>query len=515
MPEHAQTAIPTALPALPAFPLQGSQAKNQLSIVRDALPSHPFSVIGPRGAVLGQQDGSYEVWLFPWKILNNMRIQADMENYAVPIDVNAQSSIITVRPEATTITFSHANFTIRETVVAPKQLPDGAGALVFYEIEAIRPMTLTFSFMPVMHTMWPAASDDRPSPEWVKTAGGSGFYILHLNLPDNAAALPMPTAEPGILEPYQERGADYPLQFVLHFDPKRDAHTYFPLLLTVGNTQQTATRDALAAQLSELDRSFASIYQNNRKYYADFSASHMNIDTPDEKLNKAFSWAEVSIDQLRVQTTPNHDEEALTAGFVGSGDTVRPGFGWFFGRDALWSLYAINSYGGFDTTKQEIEFLLQRQSPEGKIPHEWSQTANLVNWKALPYEYASAEATLLLPMAMNDYLRISGARAFIAANWDGLARAWNFESTHDTDGDGIYDNSQGTGWVESWIPKMPHQEIYLALLDEQASGAMARMSRRMQKPDVASEADGRAKRIASKIPQEYPQQKGMYAFSYN
>jgi hypothetical protein len=48
---------------------------------------------------------------------------------------------------------------------------------------------------------------------------------------------------------------------------------------------------------------------------------------------------------------------------------------------------------------------------------------------------------------------------------------------HDMDGDGIYDNSQGTGWVESWPSGMLHQEIYLALLDQQASGAVARLRR--------------------------------------
>jgi hypothetical protein len=55
----------------------------------------------------------------------------------------------------------------------------------------------------------------------------------------------------------------------------------------------------------------------------------------------------------------------------------------------------------------------------------------------------------------------------------------------------------------------------MALLDEQASGAMARTSQRLQKSDVASQADERMKSIAVKIPQEYTQQKGMYAFSYN
>lgn len=510
---HPQVTPLPAIPALPAFPI-GSH--DGLSITRDALPSHPFSVVGPRGAVLGRQDGSYEVWLFPWKVLSNMHIVAQMENYPVPIDVNAQASSITVRPEVTTITFSHANFTVREIILAPKQTPDGTGALVLYHIQAIRPMTLTFSFTPLMQRMWPALSVDRPSPEWVKTADGSGFYILHLNFPDHAAAIAMPTAESGILAPYQEGPSDYPLQFVLHFDPKRDAHTYFPLLLGVGDSATTATPSAFAAQLSVLDRDCASIYGGNQKYYDDFRSSHMSIHTPDEKLNEAFSWAEVSIDQLRVQTTPGHHEEALTAGFVESGYAARPGFGWFFGRDALWSLYAVNSYGDFETTRKEIEFLIRRQSPEGKIPHEWSQTADLVDWKILPYEYASADATALLPMAMNDYLRISGDTAFISSNWDALARSWHFESTHDTDGDGIYDNSQGSGWVESWIPKMPHQEIYLAALDEQASLAFANLARATGHFDLQKDAEGRAGHIRAQIEKEYYlPQSDFYAFSWN
>jgi len=42
---------------------------------------------------------------------------------------------------------------------------------------------------------------------------------------------------------------------------------------------------------------------------------------------------------------------------------------------------------------------------------------------------------------------------------------------------------------------------------------MARLSERMQKADVANQANERAKSIAAKIPQEYTQQKGMYAFN--
>jgi glycogen debranching enzyme len=493
----------------------GMAEPGQLSIRSDILVQKPFSVIGPRGALLGQQDGSFEAWIFPWKVLSHMRITAEMKDYAVPIDVNEQAATIEVQPGHTTITFSHANFTVREILFAPQHAPDGAGALVSFAIQAIRPMTLTFSFTPEMLRMWPALSDDRTSPEWVKQ-GQSGFYVLHLNFPDQAAALAMPTAQPGILPPYQERPKNYPLQFVIQFDPATDSDKLYPLLMTTAETAPTATTSALAAHLQALNRSFPDLYRDTQKHFADFSADHLSIDTPDQKLNQAFAWAEVAIDQLRVETTPSHAQTALVAGFFTSGDSARPGFGWYFGRDALWTLYAVNSYGDYQLTRDELNFLIQRQSPEGKIIHEWAQTADLVDWKSLPYAYASADANPLLLMATDDYLKVSGDQKFIQGNWEALDRAWKFECAHDSDGDGIYENTEGSGWVESWPPGMPHQEIYLAALDQQASTAMAGLARAAGHIDVAQQAQARAARIGAAIENEYLLPGGaFYAFSRN
>ena len=512
-PLFSQSAL-EPIPAVPAFPLQSSG--ESITIQSEAVPSKPFSVVGPLGAVLGQQDGSCELWLFPWKIFSDLHISARMDDYPVPIDVNPHAAWIEVRPDSTIITFSHANFTVREIILAPKTAAKNTGALILFQMEAVRPMTLTFSLTPDMQPMWPAPSDGPASPEWVPTGAQSGFYILHLNFPNHGAAIAMPTAEPGILEPYQELAASYPLQFVLRFDPARDAHMLFPLLVTLGDTKDATTKTAFAAQLMALDQATRSSYQDNQAYYQDLLRSSMSIDTPNRHLNEAFSWAIASIDQLRVDTAMGNGEGALTAGFVGSGNTARPGFGWFFGRDGLWTLYAVNSTGNFETARKEVEFLLHLQSPEGKIPHEWSQTAGLVDWKSLPYEYAAADSTALLPMAMNDYLRISGDKDFIAAHWDSLARAWKFECSHDEDGDGIYDNSVGTAWVESWAPSMPRQEIYLAVLDEQASMAFANLARATGHSDLATDAETRAARIGRQIEKEYYDKAAdFYAFSWN
>jgi len=511
---HAQSP-PQAIAPLPALDRFSFEDSVPLKIVRDAVPAKPFTVSGPRGAILGQQDGSFEAWIFPWKILSNLRIRAEMQDYPVPIDVNEQAAVIEVRPDHTTITFSHANFTVREIIFAPHHAPDGAGALAFFQVEAIRPLTLTFQFIPEMKRMWPALSDDRPSPEWVRTATG-GFYVLHLNFPDHAAAVAIPGAEPGILSPYQERPKVYPLQFVVRYDPAHDGNKVFPLLMTAADTLAGSNSSALAEKLSELSRSFRSIYEETGMYYRNYLSHRLIIETPDKEFDDAFAWAQVSIDQLKVESGPLPKETALVAGFYGSGDSARPGFGWFFGRDSLWTLYAVNSYGDFQTTRDQLEFLLRRQSPDGKIIHEWAQTADLVDWKSLPYAFASSDSTPLFLMAANDYVQISGDVAFLNQHWDSLEKAWNFERTHDSDGDGIYDNSEGSGWVESWFPKMPHQEIYLAALDQQASTAFAGMAKATSHLQLATDAQQRAAHIARQLETEYfLPAADFYAFSHN
>ena len=481
-------------------------------ISQQTVVSKPFSVIGPRGALLGEQDGRFEAWVFPWKIFSHLRITAEMENYRVPIDVNEHAAWIDVEPDHTTITYSHANFTIRQTMLAPRNAPNGTGVLVMYQVEAVAPITLTFSFDPVVERMWPAPSGGPPDPEWVADAS---LYLLHQALPGHAAAIAMPGAQPGILAPYQERARTWPLQFVLHVDPAKDHGQPHPLLIAMGDTPQSSTRQALTATVASLGQAAAGLAAANADAFKAFQSGHTRILTPDADLNAAFSWAEVAIEQLRVETTPDHAEQAFTAGYVGSGDSERPGFGWFFGRDSLWTLYAVDSYGDFEASRKEFDFLLRRQRDDGAIMHEWSQTADLVDWRSLPYEYAAADATPLLLMAMNDYVKTSGDTAYAAAHWKQLALAWNYETTHDSP-EGVYTNRSGTGWVESWIPSMPQQELYLAALDEQASQAYAHLAQMLGHPADANAATARATKLRGLIEQQYYQPStGFYAFSHN
>ncbi|MCU1262160.1 MAG: glycogen debranching enzyme-like protein, partial [Bryobacterales bacterium] len=158
----------------PAFPLPTSS----LAIVQRAQPHIPFTVAGERGAVFGQQDGSFEAWNFPTKIASHFGITAEVAGYPIPIELSEYAAGIEVNPDRTTITYSHAAFTVKQHIFAARGGRSDAGAVVFFEISSIRPLSLTIRFTPDMLRMWPAPNFGRPSAEWV-AVGQSGYYILH------------------------------------------------------------------------------------------------------------------------------------------------------------------------------------------------------------------------------------------------------------------------------------------------------------------------------------------------
>jgi hypothetical protein len=115
-------------------------------------------------------------------------------------------------------------------------------------------------------------------------------------------------------------------------------------------------------------------------------------------------------------------------------------------------------------------------------------------------------------MAIADYVRTTGDLDFLRAHWTEVKKAYDFDRAHVSDG--VYDNTQGTGWVEAWPPKMPHQEIYLAALDQASSQCIAEMAKVMQDQNLATSAAAESKHIAEIIA-SYRQTDGTYAFSRN
>ncbi len=532
-----------ATPFLPSQSLPRLVDPSPLVISRFPQPTHPFTVAGESGVLIGTQDGSFESWILPIKLFDHFTVEANLQGDNIPIAVNPQSAKIEVYPDHTTITYSHPGFTLRQIMFSPdthNSAGASTGPIVLFQLDAEHPVDLTFRFSPELKWMWPKRNDGALSPEWIhfsnatvtRGSGGSsvagvpsgiGGYILHLDYPGLAGAVAMPDATSSIMTPVQAPPAIYPIELHLHYDPERDGRgaraRVFPLLMAVGSTPETATSKALSQAILQLNSQIPALYDANVAQYAKLQTESTSIATPDHALDEAFKWGIVAIEQLNAREYVSK-QTALVAGYYTSGSSTRPGFGWFFGRDSLYSLYAVNGYGDFALTRSELEFLISRQRADGKIMHEFAQTAAdpTVDWKSSPYLYAAADSTPLFLMAIRDYYRASGDLAFIKSHREAIEKAWAFESgvAQDSDGDGIYDNSQGTGWVEGWPHGMPHQEVYLALLDEQASQAYAALASVLQNSQKAADAATRATAIHNKIESEYyDEQRGCYAFSHN
>lgn len=499
---ESSSVIPVSRFALPSVALSIDQA---------AQPRKPFSVEGETAAILGRQDGSFELWVFPVKVLAHVHICAELGNSG-PIDVNSLAAMIDVSPDHTTITYTHAAFTVKQHMfVARTEDGPSAGPIVLFEIASVRPLTLTIQFDPVMQRMWPAPGLGRPAASWVTLGGQDGAYLLNTDDPHFNAMVAMPGTRPGTLVTYQGQSIRRTLEFKLAFDPKRDSDIYFPFITTVMDNGPCGAKatEILARQTTDSLHHIADSYRATRFYYEHFFDHRLTIETPDARFDQALRWAEISIDQLKVRTG---SELALIAGVYSSGHSARPGYGWFFGRDTLWSLYAVNSYGDFSLTRQALQFLVAHQRADGKIMHEYSQSADKVDWASFGYEFAAADSTPLFVMAMDDYLRASGDKAFVHKHWENVKRAYEFTRAHSSDG--IYDNSEGTGWVESWPSGMPKQELYLAALDQQSSEAVSRLALLMSDEALSASALRQSESIRRKLA-SYRGSDGIYAFSRN
>jgi glycogen debranching enzyme len=478
--------------------------KSGLELERRTQLGSFFDVVGRRSAVFGYENRSFEAWVYPLKIIDDFSLSFRLQGYPLDIHGPDVSVAINVRPEATTFTYSHAAFTVRQTIFAPIDEP---GIVMLLDVDSVLPMTITGSFRPKLRLMWPAGL----MTAYLGWDDSAHVYTIGEETNRFVGLIGSPVARDVSVMPYQEEPRDVPVRFVIDVSPETAKSRFIPIIIAgsvEGRSKAKATYDKLLG-------SAQSLYENNVNYYSRLHES-ATVETPDERLNTAFAWAKVGVDK-GIATNPFLGT-GLVAGFRTSGDSERPGFAWFFGRDALWTALAITSYGDFTATRTALDFLKKFQRDDGKIPHEISQSASLINWfKDYGYPWASADATPLYVIAHADYWRSSGDLEFIRKNWDSIVKAYRFTAATDSDGNGLIENTNfGHGWVEGGALYPPHEEIYMQGLWIEALGGIASLADQMNDKKMAAEARSAAERTRSVVEKTYwLADRGFYAFATN
>jgi glycogen debranching enzyme len=478
--------------------------KSGLELERRAQAGTFFDVVGRRSAVAGYENRSLEAWIYPLKILDDFKLSFRLQDYPLDIQGVDIMTSISVRPEATIFTYTHAAFTIRQIIFAPLEEP---GIVMLLDVESVLPLSITASFRPRLKLMWPAGlmtgnlSWDEKTHRYFITEETHRF----------AGLVGSPSARDHSVMPYQEEPRDVPIQFVMDVIPDAMKSHFVPIIITGSVEGREKARETYDKLLSGVQ----ALYEKNVAHYERMQNETVQVETPDERLNTAFKWAKIGIDK-GIATNPLLGT-GLLAGFRTSGESERPGFAWFFGRDCLWTSFALNAYGDFATTRTALEFLKKFQREDGKIPHEISQSASLIPWFTdYPYAWASADATPLYVIAHADYWRASGDTDFLKANWDSIAKAYRFTAATDTDNNGLIENTKfGHGWVEGGSLYPAHEEIYMQGLWVEASRSMAEMAAVMNVEKLADEARASAERTREALEKTYwlNDERGFYAFS--
>jgi GH15 family glucan-1,4-alpha-glucosidase len=445
-------------PTLSATPAQ--QHAHSLELSRPVRPWEFLCAVGTRAGLLGNEAGRMEAWVYPLKLLRDFRLQFHTEGRILPAESLARTVI--TRPESSTIVYAGDTFSVRETFFVPVS---ESGAVISLEVETEFPLEIEASFLRDFQLEWPGALGGTYS-FWDKDQ--HAFYLGE-ETRKFAGFVGSSTATEDRSE-YQTNYSESPVNsFRLGVTNKgKDTKLIVIAGSLDGRPQAEATYKRLAAGYADLLRASA-------EYYKKYLSDTVSVELPDAQIQQAYDWSRVSM----VQGLVNNPflGTGLVAGYRTSGESQRPGFAWFFGRDALWTSLALDAAGDFSTTRTALQFISKYQREDGKMPHEIAQAASFVPWfKDFPYGYASADATPLYIIAMNDYVTESGDVAFAKEKWDSVWKAYQFlRSTYDEQGFpknfGI-----GHGWVEGG-PLLPvESEFYHSGLSVEGLRALSNLA---------------------------------------
>ncbi|MFL6210745.1 MAG: amylo-alpha-1,6-glucosidase [Pyrinomonadaceae bacterium] len=487
------------VPSVPKFALR----KSGLELERAPRVGAFYDVTGRRAAAFGYEHKGLEAWVYPMKLLDGFELSFRLAGY--PLDISGADTLarINTRPEATTFTYTHAAFTVRQTIFAPIDEP---GLIMLLDVESVLPMTIAVSFRPRLRLSWPAGLMTG-NLRWDEQTHA---YFITEETKRFVGVVGSPAARDVSVMPYQEEPRDLPARFLLDANPAPAQRQFIPIVIA-GSSEG---RDKAKAVYEHLLGSIPVLYEQTVAHYEQLQTRTVSIKTPDAHLNEAYAWAKVGVDK-GVVTNPTLGT-GLVAGYRTSGESERPGFAWFFGRDALWTSFALNSDGDFATTRTALEFLKKFQRADGKIPHEISQSAALIPWFTdYEYPWASADATPLYVIAHADYYNATGDREFLKQNWASIVKAYNFTAATDTDNNGLVENTKfGHGWVEGGGLYPPHEEIYMQGLWLAASRELANLADLLGDKEIGTRARTQLERTKAAMEQTYwLPARGLYAFA--
>ena len=467
------TALFALNPTPSAAQPHATESSTQLELTRPIRAWEFLDAVGQRAALFGRESGEMEGWIYPLKVFRGFQLRFNTTNGDLPARELARQLI--VHPEGPSIVYSTASFEVRESLIVP---PSEPGAIIRLDIDTFEPLQIEAQFLRDFQLMWPAAIGG--------TYMGWDTQLNAFTFGHEQRRFAGVLGSPDIVEHRSSYFSNSGSSDVNSLSLRRIEKGHWTQYIFFAGSMNGP--DEARTVYQHISTHADGLQKAAQKYYADFLDRTISLTLPDKQIQAAYDWSRISV----IQGLVNNPflGTALIAGYRTSGDSARPGFAWFFGRDSLWTDFALDAIGDFSTTRTALDFISKYQRDDGKVEHEVSQSATLVAWfKDFPYPYASADATPLFILAMNDYVSSSGDVQFATAHWDNVWRAYQFlRSTYDEQG--LPKNfGVGHGWVEGG-PLLPvNTESYQSGLGAAALNALANLARLAGKADVQKQLE--------------------------
>lgn len=437
------------------------ETPNKLS--REAA-GYSYDLSTQRTLIVGREKaGIDEIWTHPFMSLRDFKTYLDLAGVDSLVSLENYTPTVEMRPNALVRTYKIDGVDLKEIITSAITSPVTE---VHYEWtgEGLNRMVTTFKSN--LRFMWPYDFDALGSiySDWV--AAANAFVVTDKNREFcslvganiTGKLLVSGRFDSFVQQNKQLQGvATDKLQVASAVSYEPGNRKALDILMVAGDT---GTEPVLKAYKAALEHPKA-VFEESNTYYETYLTNKFSIVTPNQNFNDGFRWAVLRSAQF-ITNTPGIGT-SLTAGNSSSRTgwggaqkiSGRPGYAWYFGRDAVWSGLAFTDLGDFETVRNVLKTFIRFQAINGKIYHELTTSGSV--------HYDASDATPLFVILMARYLQSSGDLAFVKENIAAVNKAMDYCYSTDTDGDHLIEiTNVGHGWLEGGELYGSKTEFYLA-----------------------------------------------------
>ena len=423
-----------------------------------------WDVAGRRLVVMGKEKGGIEeVWVHPFMALRDYKVGIQFNSGDSILWLNDQNPELEVRPESFSRQYKFRRAYLTEIVTTSITRPTG---VIHYEYRGVYPAKMIVSFKSNMRLMWPYSHAVTKDLFYAWDPGLNAFVIKDKN--EESGLILGSNSRPykQIIGPFNEiikadtllrgvEGENFLVSGALEFNLEMNDN--LDMIITASNQGMVELEKEYRAAVIDPEAMLIEAKEST----SGFLAEHTQVTTPDSVVNEGYKWSLIGANRFYVDT-PGVGK-SLVAGYSttatgwdgGHQVNGRPGYAWYFGRDAQWSGFALLNYGDFEKVKSILTIFQDYQDLNGKIFHELS-TSGVVH-------YDAADATPLYIVLAGRYLKHSGDLKFLRESWPYVKKAVDFCFSTDTNGDHLIENTNvGHGWIEGGGLYGSRSTLYLA-----------------------------------------------------